>query len=307
MLQTIAGILATRIAGDRASDDTELQARLKQREKLPQPAGGAVAVIPVHGVLIPRANLMSSMSGGTSLDELTGAIREAVSNESVKTIVLDIDSPGGSVAGLSEISHEIMRARTKKPIVAVAQYTMASAAYGIAAAATEIVGSPSSLIGSIGVFTIHNDLSKALADMGVKRTYISAGKHKVDGNETEPLSAEVRAQIEQRVTESYDRFVKDIASGRGVPVATVRSGYGEGRTVSADEALSLGMIDKIATLDETLTRVASVAPTRAMRAADDTTASADTPQEPSPATGQDRASDVVFRSRFEIGLLETQL
>jgi signal peptide peptidase SppA len=309
MLQTVAGILAARIAGRHASEE-DLQAALKQRDKLPQPTGGAVAVIPIHGVLVPRGNLLSDMSGATSLDVLTGQIRDAVAMDAVKTIVLDVDSPGGSVAGASELAREIMKARTKKPVIAVAQYTMASCAYWLAAAATEIVAAPSAIVGSIGVYTMHQDLSKALEEMGIKRTYIFAGKHKVDGNETEPLTDDVRKQLQQRVDESYGRMVADISRGRGVPVSDVRSGYAEGNVVGADEALALKMIDRIETLDETVARVASVAPSRAMReAATDPTPSplADTSQEPSQATDQDRVSDLAFRTQFERALFEMQL
>jgi ClpP class serine protease len=116
------------------------------------------------------------------------------------------------------------------------------------------VAAPSAQLGSIGVYRIHNDLSAALSEMGIKRTYIKQGKFKVDGNETEPLSDETRARLQGMVDHTYDAFVGDIAKGRGVSAAAVRSGFGQGALVDADDALALGMIDRIATLDETLTR-----------------------------------------------------
>jgi signal peptide peptidase SppA len=314
MLSTIAGVLARHLAGHAIPDD--VKAALTQRERLPQPGEkpGAIAVLPVHGVLIPRGNLLSEMSGATSLDVLTGQLREAMATDAVKTIVLDVNSPGGSVAGASEFAREVMKARTKKPIVAVAQYTMASCAYWIAAAATEIVASESALVVSIGVYTIHTDLSKALAELGIKRTYISAGKYKVSGNETEPLNPEDEARIKRRLVDpAYARMLSDISKGRGVPLEEIRNGYGEGDTLPADEALTLGMIDKIATLEETIARVAAVAPSRDRRAATDATplitgtAQELLPDVPVAATAQDRISDAAFRARMKTALLHLQV
>lgn len=306
MLAVIAGILGRRVAGLKASEE-EIAAALVNRKNLPQPVeGGSVAVIPVYGVIAPRANLLSDMSGGTTFQTLTGQLHEAMANKAIKTIVLDVDSPGGSVAGATEFARELLRARTKKPVIAVAQYTMASAAYWIGAAATEVVAAPSALVGSVGVLTIHNDISAALADLGVKRTYISAGKHKIDGNEAEPLSAVAAADIQAKVDEAYSVFVGDISKGRGVSVAEVRSGFGEGRIVSAAEALQLGMIDRIATLDDTLARVLSGAAAPDARAAR-TPSIPDTTQEPSPATVQDRAADAHWQNAVYGALLELEL
>ncbi len=304
MLQTIAGILGRRAAGHAASDQ-DIAAALTNRKALPQPEGGGIAVIPVYGVLVPRANLMSQMSGGSSFDALTAMLREALGNTNVNTIVLDVDSPGGSVAGATEFAREVLRARTKKPIVAIANYTMASAAYWIASCATEIVASPSAAVGSVGVYTIHEDLSKALEMEGIKQTYISAGKYKTDGNESEPLSAAAEAFIQKRVDEAYALFCGDIARGRGVSVEDVRAGFGEGRTVSAQEAQRLGMVDKIATFDATIARLVSGAPSSrsaAAASADDdlaaaTSATATPPpssatvQEPAKVTTQERARE----------------
>src|SRR5262245_59262538 len=182
MLSVVANILARRIAGVEVQR-AEIEAALVNRKQLPQPKVGSVGIIPVYGVIAPRMNLISEISGGTSFEKLSAQVRELMANDTVKTIVLDIDSPGGTVAGNAEFAAELMRARTKKPIVAVGQYTMASAAYHLASAATEIVAAPSARVGSIGTFAIHTDMSEALAKLGVKRTLIAAGEGKTDGNE----------------------------------------------------------------------------------------------------------------------------
>jgi signal peptide peptidase SppA len=302
MLTVVAGIIGRRVAGLKATDE-EIAAALVNRKNLPQPTGGSVAVIPVYGVIAPRANMMSDMSGGTSFQQLTSALHEAMANKAIKTIVLDIDSPGGSVAGATEFAREVMKARTKKPIIAVAQYTMASAAYWVGAAATEVVAAPSAHVGSVGVYTMHEDISEALAALGVKRTYISAGKYKTDGNEAEPLSPEAQNDLQAKVDAAYAMFLGDISKGRGVNVADVRSGYGQGRMLPAAEALAAGMVDRIATLDDTLARVLSGSATGERMAAETPTISApDTPQEPARATGQDRLTTMDWQ-QLEVELL----
>lgn len=298
MLSVIANVLARRVAGQDA-DPAEVAAALVNRKNLPQPRAGSIAIIPVYGVIAPRMNLMSEMSGGTTYEKLTSQLREAVATPDVKTIVLDIDSPGGNVAGATEFATEVRKARSKKAVIAQAQYTMASAAYWIGANATEVVASPSATLGSVGVYTAHNDLSEALAQMGVKRTYISAGTGKTDGNETGPLSAEALARIEASVTAAYSRMVADIVKGRGAGTTAARvQDDWQAHTYGADEALSLGMIDRIATLDETLARVLASSPDRADQRAAQTLA----PDHVTPRSAG-RGTDVALeRAVFELSL-----
>jgi capsid assembly protease len=257
MLPVIATVLARHLAGD-AIDDDELAAVLMARDTRAvardrhTTAGDSVAVIPLYGVVAPRMNLVSEMSGGTTFETLTAQLRDAVAAPQVTRIVFDVDSPGGNVAGASEFAREVRQAATQKPVVAVAQYQMASAAYWVMAGATELVGAPSAMIGSVGVYSIHNDISEALAKMGIKRTVIAAGKYKAEGADGGPLSADAHAHVKGLVDTSYGRFVADVARGRQVPVTTVKSGFGEGRALDAEAALAAGMITRIGTLDEVL-------------------------------------------------------
>jgi signal peptide peptidase SppA len=308
MLPVIAGILARHIAGKESS--AEIAAALVDRKNLPQPRTGSVAILPIYGLLAPRMNMLSEMSGGTSYDKLSGQLRGAVADKTIKTIVLDIDSPGGSIAGNTEFVAEVMRARTKKPVLAQAQYTMGSAAYRIGAAATEIIASPSATIGAIGVYNIHDDLSEALAKEGIKRSYISAGEGKVDGNPSEPLSDAARARMTARVETAYTAFITDVVKGRGKGMSADRVRHEwKSHAYGADEARGLGMIDAIATLDETILRLLSASPDASdQRAAlDFTSTTTATLQEPSPATSQEPASDASWQTAIEGALLELDL
>jgi signal peptide peptidase SppA len=299
MLTVVASILARRIAGEEV-DRAEIEAALVNRKNLPQPRQGTVAVIPVYGVIAPRMNLFSEMSGGTSFAELSKQLHAAVNDKTVKQILFDVDSPGGSVAGNAEFAAEVMKARTKKPVIAQAHYTMASAAYQLAAACTEIVASPSALVGSIGTFSIHDDLSEAMKKVGVKRTFISAGEGKVDGNPTEPLGDEPRGRIQARVNEAYDTFVTNVTRGRGQGVSPEKvRGEWKAHVYNAAEAKRIGMIDRVATLDETLARLTeSPDDVGDTRAATDLSTPNDTPQDAPCVSGQDRRAEAELRRQM---------
>jgi signal peptide peptidase SppA len=173
----------------------------------------------------------------------------------VKAIVIDVNSPGGAVDGTDELSSMIYAARGTKPIVAHANASANSAAYWIASAADELVVTPGfASIGNIGVRTSHDDMSKAMEMEGVSRTLISAGKYKDEGNPLGPLTEEGRAAIQARVDKAYGSFISAVARNRRVSASTVREGFGQGRSVDGDEAVSMGMADSTATLEETLNR-----------------------------------------------------
>jgi len=215
---------------------------------------GAVAVLPLHGVISQRMNMMSAMSGGTSTELFGKMFREAIADPAISGIVLDIDSPGGSVFGVHELWQTVLNARGEKPIVAMVNSMAASAAYWIASAVDDIVVTPGGEVGSIGVLTGHTDLSAQLEMVGQKVTLISAGKKKLDGNPFEPLSEEARADLQGRVDTYYATFVGAVAKGRGVTPSTVRNGFGEGSMVGAVEAVKLGMADRVGTLDVAIGR-----------------------------------------------------
>ncbi|MBZ9943449.1 S49 family peptidase [Mesorhizobium sp. BR1-1-13] len=254
-LGVLADILVARAEGEKLFSTEFAAAVSDARAKEIAETDGKVAVIPVYGVLANKMDAFSAMSGGTSYAGIKRQLYGALSNEDVKAVVLDIDSPGGSVPGTEELATEIRKLRGgDKPIIAQVNSLAASAAYWIASSADEIVVTPSGRAGSIGVYTAHDDVSAALEKRGIKRTYISAGPHKVEGNETEPLGKDALAHIQDGVNHSYGRFLAAVAEGRGTTVGKVEDGYGGGRVFYASALMDRGMVDRIATLDETLER-----------------------------------------------------
>lgn len=263
----IVAVLGFRASGQHFTEE-EIQARIGSRSAGVSSQGRGVAVLPVRGTIAHRMGAMDESSGGISTERLSSMLSQAMADESVGTILLDIDSPGGVVTGVAEFAAKVYDAREQgtKKIVALVNGLAASAAYWIASQAQEIVSIPSGQAGSIGVFTAHQDLSAALEKEGVKITMISAGKHKVDGNPFEPLSEEHQAFMQARVDEAYASFVKDVARGRGVSVADVKGGYGQGRVLTAKDAKAAGLIDRIATVEDTLGRLTGAKASSAMRA-----------------------------------------
>lgn len=222
-----------------------------RRSAAAQAGKGVIAVLPVYGVLTQRGNVGNvSGPGGTSVAGLTQAFKSAAADPAVGAIVLDVDSPGGSVYGVGELADAIYGARGSKPIVAVVNSQMASAAYWVGSAADEIVITPSGEAGSIGVFTEHRDTTKADEAAGVKKTVVYAGKYKAEGHGE--LGVEAMQALQERVDAYYETMVKSIARGRNVAQKAVREGFGQGRTLGAERAIKEGLADRTGTLDQVL-------------------------------------------------------
>lgn len=226
---------------------------------------GNVALLRLVGPILPRAEAITDVSQPAALmTDFRRAFGQVANDRTVSAIVIEVDSPGGRVDMVPETAAMIRAAkRDGRPIVAVANTIALSAAYWIASAADELVVSPSGAVGSIGVYTVHEDLSTALEAEGVKVTMISAGPRKVEGNPFQPLDEAGHAAMLANVTTFYGMFAADVAKGRGVPLAVVKAdpekdakNFGGGRAVLAQEALKLGMVDRVATLEETIGRLA---------------------------------------------------
>ena len=262
-LNAVTAVIA-RWSGDaRASDEVmrniaaDRNARDARRQSSVSNSGGGIAVLPLYGIVTQRGNMVNDVSGpGTaSTQQFSNMLRAALQDETASQILIDIDSPGGSVYGVAELADEIVSARAKKPVVAIANSLAASAAYWIGCSASEFYVTPGGEVGSIGVWQAHQDYSKAMDEAGVKTTLISAGKFKVEGNPYAPLDEEAHGFMQSRVDDYYAAFTKAVAKGRGVPISQVRDGMGQGRVLGADAALASSMVDGIATFDDVVKKM----------------------------------------------------
>ena len=262
-LSALATVISRWTQGAPASDaamfqvQTDRVLRDTRRQTSAAISGGGIAVIPIYGVITQRGNMVDDVSGPgmVSTQIVAQMLRQAVADEAVSQILLDIDSPGGSVYGVSELGDAILSARTQKPVVAIANSLAASAAYWIGSQAGEFYVTAGGEVGSIGVWQAHQDYSKAMDEAGVKTTLISAGKFKVEGNPYAPLDEEAQGFMQSRVDDYYAAFTKAVAKGRGVPITQVRDGMGQGRVLGADAALAQNMVDGIASFDQVLSKM----------------------------------------------------
>lgn len=230
------------------------------------PSPRNVAIVPVTGLLVNRsvAGWFGTVPGQ---DALRARIASAAADTATGAIVLHVDSPGGTVAGTAETAAAVRAAAAIKPVVAVVDALAASAAYWIAAQASEIVVVPNGELGSIGVMAMHQDWSRFWDRMGVTPTVIASSQFKAERSPFAPLSDEARADIKASVDEADAAFVADVAAGRRTTADRVRAEFGQGRVVSAARAVEIGMADAIATLPETIARLAGGAPLRRRRSA----------------------------------------
>lgn len=258
-LAAIREVMRRRASGERLTD-VQIRGRLglsyDEEPRRPQAARtGGVAILPLYGFLCPKANMVTEYSGGTSLEAYGRMFRQSVADQSVGSVVLDIDSPGGLTYGVEELWAEIFAARKVKRVVACVNPSAGSGAYWIATAAEEIVAAPSGDMGSIGCFVLHEDISAHLAAEGIKVEIIRAGEYKVEDNPFEPLTKQARAYIQAQIDACYAKFLRDVARGRGVSASTASTRFGQGRMLLAADALAAGMADRLGTLSETVARL----------------------------------------------------
>ena len=206
---------------------------------------GAIAIIPIVGTLVKRGTPGASFSD-LSYDEIQASFMKALNDPAISAIVFDIDSPGGEVSGMLDLSDAIFKARGTKPIIAVANELAASAAYAIASAADTIVVPRTGMVGSVGVLAVHVDVSAMDKMDGLKFTTIKAGARKDDGNPHEPLSEEAHTIIQAEVDRIYGLFTELVARNRGMEVAAVRKT--EAGVFSGEEAIAVGFADEVGTL-----------------------------------------------------------
>jgi len=209
------------------------------------------AVIPVKGVLSKNPSaFMRVLYGASSTVKIREAFLQAVNDPEVDEILLDIDSPGGSVDGTQELANAIFENRGKKPVTAFTDGMIASAAYWIGSAADKIYISGDTVeIGSIGVVMVHMDFSEQDKKYGVNVTEIYAGKYKRAGSPNKPLSKEEKAYLQGQIDYLYSIFVNDVARNRNESVETVLKNMADGRIFIGTQAIDAGLADGVSARD----------------------------------------------------------
>lgn len=206
-----------------------------------------IAVIPVYGTLVQKLGTLRPYSGMTGYDGIRRVFLTAVNDPEVKGICLDIDSPGGEVAGCFDLVDLIYAERGKKPIHAILSENAFSAAYAIASAADKIYVPRTGGVGSVGVIVIHCDWSQHIKDDGLKVSIITYGNRKAESNPYVALSDEAKAAIQHDVDEMGRLFVSTVSRNRGLSETVIRNT--QAACYLAAEGVQMGLADMVASPD----------------------------------------------------------
>ena len=249
--ETIAVVLS-----DRLNLDVEgLQIKSDAKDQREAITSKGVAVIPIVGSMSHRSTGIEAMSGMTSYTTLQKQFEAAFNDPNVGSILMDIDSPGGSVAGAFDFRDYLMSKKGTKPVYALARDAMCSAAYLIGSTADKVYATQTARVGSIGVVAMHTDASGKMEKEGLKPTFISAGKFKTAGNPYEKLEGDKLKYLQDSVDESYDMFINAVADARGIDKKVIRDT--EARVYGGKKAVEIGLADGIRTYESVLAEMSA--------------------------------------------------
>lgn len=209
-----------------------------------------VAVINIEGTIVcgadSKENFFQQANGVTS-GTIMKQIREAAADDSVKALVLRIDSGGGSATAAEEVGRELLRFKeqTQKPIVATMGNTGASAAYWIAACASDkIYANATTLTGSIGVYMPYMNTEELFKKIGITSDKIKSGPYKDIMSNDRPMTTEEKQILQNIVDEIYDQFVYTVSAGRRMETSKVRA-IADGRIYTGRQAKNIGLVDEL--------------------------------------------------------------
>lgn len=222
--------------------------RLSNETRNVELLGQGIAILPIVGPIVPRASLFSEVSGLASAQGLQKDFAAAIDDLSVKSIVFDVDSPGGAVTGIAELSQMIFEARGKKPITAYVRGLGASAAYWVLSAADRIVVAPTAELGSIGVVMGYSRREPDKSIQSIEIVSSLSPKKRLD-----PLTPEGKQAYQEVVDELAIVMVSNIARNRGVSAEQVTSQFGEGFVLVGQKAVDRKMADSVSTFDAVVT------------------------------------------------------
>ena len=220
----------------------------KSEEDRPYDLVKTVAVLRLRGYLSKRGWWWCD----TSLDRFADMIRFAVEDYAVDTILIDCDSPGGSVYGCPDCADVVYQANKSKRIICVVNDLCASAALWVGSAAKEIVVTQSGDIGSIGVYQMRLDVTEMLARDGVKVEIVRAGEQKAWGSPYLPMTDKEREVMQTEVDAIYQSFINAVARHRGTDPDRVRRDWADARIFNGQEAVNVGLADRVASFDQVL-------------------------------------------------------
>jgi len=205
-----------------------------------------VVLTPSSTTQLTTANLQEIKLIGPIMtaDAILKEIAAAQKDPKIKGVLLDVNSPGGSVPPSIEIAYAIKELKKHKPVVAYASGIMASGSYYASIYANTIIANPGSIVGSIGVIMESANVEELMKTIGIKTQIVKQGTYKEAGTPTREWTAEERAELETLTKDTYELFVKDVAEARGLDVNNAKA-YADAHIFSSKRAKKVGLIDMI--------------------------------------------------------------
>jgi len=214
-----------------------------------------IAVIPVKGEIASGA---SGLSEWFSAEELAEQIKKADEDDRIGAIVLDIDSPGGTIVATKQVVYQVRK--TSKPVVSYIGEVGASGGYYVAAASNYIIADEDSITASIGVISMYPDINGLLDKLGIKMNILTEGKNKAIGNPFSEPTEEQRQILQSLLSEAFSHFKRDILDYRKNKLDPVRfEEIADGRIMSGTQAKDAGLIDELGTRQDAIDKAAELA------------------------------------------------
>lgn len=249
-MQAVTPETVSMVEAKRAAYDDEGESRDKRTSRLVQRVG-TTGVVQIKGSLVNSDDAFwNEFFGLVGYGEIREAVLELALDPSVTSILLDIDSGGGQVNGMSDVAEVLATVDAKyKPVFAHTGGGMMSAAYYVGSTARQLTASSMAEVGSIGVLIVHKSVARALQQNGIDVTVIRAGEFKALGNPFEELSDTAKADLQKRCDYSYDLFLQHVAERRGVMKSYAKDTMGEGRVFIGQQAVDVGLVDALGSID----------------------------------------------------------
>lgn len=213
-----------------------------------------VGIVRVSGTITGGKGGGDLFNSGAGAERIISELEKARKSDSIKAVVIRINSPGGSAAGSEEVYNEILKVRASgKPVIASMADIAASGGYYIASGSNEIMSDAATLTGSIGVIMEMEDLQKLFGKIGVGMNVIKSGKHKDIGSPMRPMTADEHHLLQLMVNDTYQQFLDAVAKGRaGKLTYTQLKQLADGRVFTGRQALKLKLVDKIGGLQDSI-------------------------------------------------------
>lgn len=245
----MAGVIRDMSAGD-VQKWQALEQEAEPLEAMYELTGNGTAVVPVRGKIMPRANLMSMMSGGVSVSKLTSLTRQLDADSDVRRVLFTFDSPGGSPTGLTGLAQAIRQMDT--PTMSFAEGGMYSAAYYIGSAADELYVSPTGGVGSIGVYTMLVSHAERLENEGIDVKVIRSTPLKAKGHSSEPIDEDTVKKYQQQVNSLHREFARNVALNRNLSLDFVLQDMATGEVKMGADAAETELADGVKTLADVI-------------------------------------------------------